>query len=279
MKPPITVSVINQKGGVLKTSTTINLSAALALRGYKVLAVDLDSQQDLTKCLIGKENPGENDLTLCKAIVEKKSLDSLVRQTTTQNFDIIPAADDLAGLDLRLVEQVRREYFLLESLKASKAVFEYDFIFFDNSPSIGLSVVNSLASSVGYLIPVSAEVSPMNGLMQLLDSIKSIQALQESLFCMGILVTHFARSENICRDIDSLIRKSFPQEVFDTRIRVSTRGKSAPGKRQTVFEHEKGLAEKAQRGTQDFSALAEEFLARVSENFELDENEQVAANE
>lgn len=277
---PITISVINQKGGVMKTSTTINLSAALALQGYKVLAIDLDSQQDLTKCLIGKESPKEDELTLCKAIVGKKSLNSLIRQTTTPNFDIIPSADDFAGLDLRLVDQVRREYFLLDSLKATSAIFDYDFIFFDNSPSIGLSVVNSLAASGCYIVPVSAEVSPMNGLMQLLESVSSIQALQESLFCLGILVTHFARSENICRDIDSLIRKKFPQDVFKTPIRVSTRGKSAAGKRQTVFEHEAGLSKKAQRGTQDFTALAEEFLLRADESFGIEPiNESKVANE
>ena len=276
---PITVSVINQKGGVLKTSTTINLSAALAIRGYKVLAVDLDSQQDLTKCLIGKVDPVDHELTLCKAIQDKQPLDSLIRETTTKNFDIIPSADDFAGLDLRLVEKVRREYFLLESLQHTKAVFDYDFIFFDNCPSIGLSVVNSLAASVCYIIPVSAEVSPMNGLMQLLESIKSVQALQESLFCMGILVTHFAKSENICRNIESLIRKKFPREVFDTRIRVSTRGKSAAGRRQTVFQHEKGLAGKSQRGTQDFTALADEFLVRVAKRYGTPKEERVAANE
>ena len=276
---PITISVINQKGGVLKTSTTINLSAALAIRGYKVLAVDLDSQQDLTKCLIGKIDPSQNELTLCKSIQDKQPLDSLIRQTSTKNFDIVPSADDFAGLDLRLVEKVRREYFLLESLKLSKGVYDYDFIFFDNSPSIGLSVVNSLAASVCYIIPVSAEVSPMNGLMQLLQSIKSVQALQERLYCMGILVTHFAKSENICRDIDSLIRKKFPQEVFETRIRVSTRGKSAAGKRQTVFQHEKGLVEKSQRGTQDFRALADEFLDRVAQRYGIQKEERVVANE
>lgn len=261
MKRPTIISVVNHKGGCLKTTLTANLGAALARAGKRVLLVDLDAQQNLTQSLIGAITPQDGDVTLYDAIVDESSLDSLIQSTSQKGLDIVPCAEDFAGADMSLVSAVGREYALRECLSRTERLGEYDFVLLDNPPSISLVVVNSLVASDFFLVPCSAEYLPMVGLTLLGNSIGKVQKVAPNLALLGVVITLFARNERICNQVEEMLRKDLGDKLFKTKVRVNTKAKSAPAVRKTIFEYED---DRQGRGTQDFTQLADELLARVA---------------
>lgn len=255
------VSVVNHKGGCLKTTTTVNLGAALARLGKKVLVVDLDAQQNLTQSLIGPQQFAEDVPTLYDALVDETGLDHLIRETSTKGLDIIPCMEDFAGADISLVNVVGRESVLKECFAKTAAIQGYDFVLLDNPPSISLVVMNSLVASDFFLVPCSAEYLPMVGLTLLGNSIGKMQKVAPNLQPLGVVLTLFSRNERICRQVEAMLEKELGPVLFKTRVRVNTKAKSAPSVRKTIFEYENS---KEGRGTQDFMALAQEFIDRVS---------------
>lgn len=177
MKKPIVISVVNHKGGCLKTTLTVNLAAGLAREGKKVLAIDLDAQQNLTASLIGPIQSEEGKPTLYDALVDETGLDHLIVETSTENLDLIPVTEEFAGADLSLVSAVGRETIFRSCLEQTAKLHEYDFVLLDNPPSISLVVMNSLVSSDYFLVPCSADYLPMVGLSLLGDSIAKIRRL------------------------------------------------------------------------------------------------------
>src|SRR5687767_3326943 len=178
MKKPKIISVVNHKGGCLKTTLTANLSAGLARAGKKVLVIDLDAQQNLTASLIGPVQFTDDMQTLFTTFLgEETSLDSLIRETTTPGLDIVPVTEDFAGADLSLVSFVGREFVLKNILDRTKRLADYDYVLLDNPPSISLVVMNSLVASDHFLVPCSAEYLPMVGLSLLGDSIAKMRKL------------------------------------------------------------------------------------------------------
>jgi chromosome partitioning protein len=262
MRKPITVSVVNHKGGCLKTTLTANLGAALARGGKRVLLIDLDAQQNLTSSLIGPQEWKEGMQTLYDAICDELSLDGLIKPTGTSGLDIVPCTEDFMGADLTLVSAVGREHMLSGCLKKTKRLHEYDIVLMDNSPSISLVVMNSLVTSDYFLVPCSAEYLPMLGLSLLGGSIERIAKLAPQLQSLGVVLTLYSRNERICRTVESTLRKELGDTLFETKIRVNTKAKSAPSVRQTIFEYERS---KSGRGTEDFTALAAEFLLRIAQ--------------
>lgn len=260
MRKPTIVSVVNHKGGVLKTTISVNLGSALARAGKRVLLLDLDAQQNLTQSLIPPVELQEGVPTLYDALVDEQPLDHLIVRTQEQNLDLIPCAEDFAGADLSLVHAVGREHVLDNCLKATAALDAYDYVLCDCPPSISLVVVNALVASDWFLVPCSAEYLPMVGLTLLGNSIGKLQKIAPNLQCIGVVLTMFAKSERICRQVESLLRRDLGDKLFETKVRVNTKAKSAPAVRKTIFEYESG---KEGRGTADFTALAEEFLRRV----------------
>jgi chromosome partitioning protein len=277
MRKPILISVVNHKGGVLKTSLTANLGAALARMGKKVLLVDLDAQQNLTSSLIGTISSEEGQSTLYDDLIDEVSLDSLIRETPTKNLDIIPVTEEFAGAELSLAAAVGRESILKNCLQQTENLQNYDFVFFDNPPSISLVVMNSLVASDYFLVPCSAEYLPMVGLTLLGNSIGKMRKLTPHLSLLGIVLTSYAKSERICRQVESTLRKEVGENLFKTKVRVNTKAKAAPSVQQTIFDYENN---KKGRGTVDYSELAVEFLERVLriESGETTEAEKVAAN-
>lgn len=164
MKSPIIVSVVNHKGGCLKTTVTVNLGAALARAGKKTLVIDLDAQQNLTSSLVGSQEPKEGVPTLYDCICDELGLDHLIMETSTAGLDVIPCTEDFMGADLTLVSAVGRESMLTACLKNTSRLSDYDIVLMDNSPSISLVVMNSLVASDYFLVPCSAEYLPMLGL-------------------------------------------------------------------------------------------------------------------
>ncbi len=260
MKQQTIVSVVNHKGGCLKTTVTANLGAGLARAGKKVLVIDLDLQQNLTASLIGPQSYEPNSPTLYDAFIDESGLDHLIRETDTRGLDIIPVTEDFAGADLSLVSVVGREQVLKNCLKKTARLGEYDIILLDNPPSISLVVMNSLVASDFFLVPCSAEYLPMVGLTLLSESIMKMRKVAPDLKGLGVILTLFSHNERICRQVESMLRKEIGPNIFETKIRVNTKAKAAPSVHKTIFDYEG--SEKG-RGTEDFTKLTEEFLTRL----------------
>ena len=260
MKKPVIISVVNHKGGCLKTTLTVNLAAGLARAGKKVLAIDLDAQQNLTASLIGPVASEEGKRTLFDALVDETGLDHLIVETSTENLDLVPVTEEFAGADLSLVSAVGRETIFKSCLEQTTRLGQYDFVLIDNPPSISLVVMNSLVASDYFLVPCSADYLPMVGLSLLGDSIAKIRRLAPHLQSLGVVLTLYSRNERICRQVENMLKNRLKGNLLETKIRVNTKAKAAPSVRKTIFEYENSTSG---RGTQDFTALAKEVLARV----------------
>lgn len=264
MKKPKVVSIVNHKGGVLKTTTTVNLGAGLARLGKRVLVCDLDPQQNLTASLIGIQPYDDNARTLFHAFMDEQGLDELIRPTTTKGLDIVPSAEDFFATELSLAPKPAREFCFRSCLKNTARLTEYDFVLIDNSPSVSLVTLNSLVASDYFLVPVSAEYLPITGLIMLGNSIGLAQEkLAPHLKSLGVVLTHYHRQEKICRDVEKKLQSELGEMLFRTRIRVNTKAKTAPSVQKTIFQFEE---DEEGRGTEDYAALAEEVIARIEQN-------------
>lgn len=261
MRRPIIISIVNHKGGCLKTTTTVNLGAALARSGKRVLVIDLDAQQNLTASLIGPVTLEDGVRTLYDAILEEGPLDDLIRETPTKGLDIIPVAEDFAGADLSLVSVVGREFVLRNCFEKTPSLNGYDIVLLDNPPSISLVVMNSLVASDYFFVPCSAEYLPMVGLTLLADSIAKMFKLAPHLRSLGVVLTLYSHNERICRQVETMLRKEMTDTVLHSKVRVNTKAKAAPSVRKTIFDYEKSPKG---RGTEDFTKLAEEVLERLA---------------
>ncbi len=260
MRRGTVISVVNHKGGVLKTTSTVNLGAALARKGYKVLLIDLDAQQNLTVSLSDPPDLASGEPTLLDCLIEEVGLDALIRSTDEENLSLVPTSEDLATVELNLASQMAREWKLSHCLARTERVSEFDFILLDNPPSISLVVINALVASDYFLVPVSAEYLPMTGLSLLGDSIGRVQQINSSLTPLGVLLTLYSRNESICKHVESELRRELGDLILDTVIRVNTKAKSAPSIKKTIFQYED--SDKG-RGSSDYSQLADEVLLRL----------------
>lgn len=261
MTKPIIISVVNHKGGVLKTTTTANLGAALARLGRRVLVCDLDPQQNLTASLIGPVPFDENARTLYDAFIDEEGFDHLIRDTSTKNLDIVPSSEDFFSAELSLAPMEAREFVLRTCFERTERLSDYDFVLVDNSPSVSLVTVNSLVASDCFLVPVSAEYLPLTGLIMLGNSIGRIQQkLAPNLASLGVVLTLYHRSENICRHVERQLERELGDMLFRTRIRVNTKAKTAPSVQKTIFQFEDSPRG---RGSEDYLRLAEEVLSRT----------------
>ena len=252
------ISVINHKGGAGKTTTTVNIAAGLAKLGKKVLAIDLDTQMNLTHSLIGDLE--EHELNIAEAILnEKVSLKDIVKHTQVENLHIAPSGESMVDLDLKLHSSpVRREFKLKDILKADD-IGSYDFILIDNPPHISFTTVNSLISSHYYIVPVSAEYLPLVGIKNLIKTIESIKPSNPSIRNLGYILTMVDRREGISADVEKILRESFPEDVFKGVIRINTKLKACPQKKQTIFQTETPKG----KGHSDYLNVTKELLKRL----------------
>lgn len=255
---PIIISVINHKGGVGKTTTTVNVAAGLAKLGKKVLAIDLDTQMNLTHSLIS--DLGEHEKNISEAILnEKVSLKSIVRPTQVSNLHIAPSGESMVDLDLSLHSSpVRREFKLKDILK-EKDIEEYDFIIIDNPPHISFTTVNSLIASDYYIVPVSAEYLPLVGIKHLIKTIEAIKPSNPSIRNLGYILTMVDRREGISSDVEKILRESFQDDVFKNVVRINTKMKACPQKKQTIFDVENAKG----KGHTDYMNVTTELLKRL----------------
>ncbi len=248
------LAVSNQKGGVGKTSTCINFAAGLALKGKKVLIVDIDPQGNATTGLgISKSS--------IKASVYDVLINSLdpvnaILKTSVENLSILPSNIDLAGAEVELVSLKGREKRLSNALEKLRSKYEY--IIIDCPPAIGLLTINALAAADGVLIPIQSEYYALEGLSQLMNTVKLVvKALNPRLSIEGVLITMYDGRALISRQIAEEIRKYFGKKVFDTVIPRNIRVSEAPSYGVPVMLHDKRC-----RGTLAYNALIEEYLRR-----------------
>lgn len=248
------IAIANQKGGVGKTTTAVNLAASFAALEYRTLLVDADPQANSTSGLGINMEAGK--LSIYDAINAGTPAKNAIQHTELEKLHIIPAHIDLVGAELELIDQKNRERILGNIL--SPLHNDYDFIIIDCSPSLGLITVNALCAAHSVLIPVQAEFFALEGLGKLLNTIKIIQdGLNPQLHIEGILITMFDIRLGICKQVSEHIREHFTDWVCHTIIHRNTRLSEAPSLGKPVL-----LYDLASKGSQHYLSLAKEILQK-----------------
>ncbi|HYZ91292.1 MAG TPA: AAA family ATPase [Actinomycetota bacterium] len=251
------VAVANQKGGVGKTTTAINLAAGLASLGRRVLLVDLDPQANATTG-VGVEHRGV-EKSVYDCLVGGNDAQTVIRKTEYPNLELIPATIDLAGAELELVSAIARETKLKSALER---LHGYDAIFIDCPPSLGLLTVNAMTAAEAILIPIQCEYYALEGLSQLLRNVELIRAsLNPGLQIGGIVLTMYDARTKLSEEVAREVRKHFGDKVFTTIIPRSVRLSEAPSYGQPAIAYEPSA-----RGARAYMWLAEEFDQRVLGN-------------
>jgi len=247
------ISVVNQKGGVGKTTTAINLGAYLANLGQQVLLVDVDPQANATSGL-GIEHR-KLDKGIYDALIGAKTLPEVIKRTLQNNYYLAPATLALAGAAIELIGMEDREFRLMRLLQDVKN--DYDFIIIDGPPSLGLLTVNSMVAADEILIPVQSEYYALEGLSQLLETIFLIQNnLKPSLGIMGAVITMFDKRNRLSELVKAELHQYFPNRVFNAVIPRSVRLAEAPSYGRTILQYDPKSS-----GAQAYEELAQEVIA------------------
>lgn len=261
-KRSIVISVVNQKGGVGKTTTTVNLGAALAEQGKKVLLIDIDAQSNLTTHLgLGvQEDAGDlgelpkgPEWTVYDVLKGTKRIQDVVLKRSA-NLEVVPSSLLLSAADLELGGVVGRELLLKRAIEKVKD--QYDVILIDCPPTLGLLSLNALAAADQVIVPVQSEYLALHGVRQLLDTIDQVRGVyNQNLVVGGVLICLHDSRKRLARAVADTIRAYFGDLVFNTVIRENVALAEAPAKGQTIFEY---LSKSP--GAEDYLALSQEVL-------------------
>lgn len=247
------IAILNQKGGVGKTTTVVNLGSYLAKAGKRVLLVDLDPQGNATSGLgIDKNILGE---TMYDVLFQHDSAPNIVIDTELPNLQLLPANANLAGAEVQLVSALQRELQLRQVLEQ----FDHDFILIDCPPSLGLLTINALSAADSVLIPVQAEYYALEGLSQLLNVVERVQnAINPNLSVLGVVLTMFDSRNSLSDQVKNELSKHFGNNLFTTIIPRNVRLAEAPSFGRPISEHDKWS-----KGARAYKNLAKEVLKRV----------------
>jgi chromosome partitioning protein len=247
------VAVVNQKGGVGKTTTAVNLAAYLAGRGKFILLVDLDPQANASSGL-GVDHRNL-DAGVYEAILGEVPMRQVIKSTKIDGLKLAPATAALAGAAVELVPLERREYRLSDALLEVRN--DYDYIFIDCPPTLGLHTLNGIVAADRVLIPVQAEYYALEGLSQLLETIGLVkQSLKPDIEIMGAVITMFDGRNKLSEDVMTELQRFFPNRIFQAVIPRNVRLAEAPSFGQTITEYDPGS-----KGAKAYEQLADEVLA------------------
>jgi chromosome partitioning protein len=250
------VAIANHKGGVVKTTTAINLGASLSVAELRTLVIDIDPQGNATSGL-GVEK-SEDLPTIYDVLVEgRPAKECVTKGVHFPSLDLIPSSRDLVGAEIELVDREERERVLARALNEIRG--EYDFILVDCPPSLGLLTLNTLTAADSVLIPIQCEFYALEGLSQLLSTVRLVQrGLNPSLEIEGVLLTMYDRRLNLSKQVADEARDYFGAKVFDTTIPRNVRLAEAPSFGQPIVTYDVLSA-----GAQSYLALAKEFVRRT----------------
>ncbi len=250
------IAIANQKGGVGKTTTSINLAASLGVLEKKVLLIDADPQANASSGLgIDVESVEFGTYQVLEHTISAKET---IVKTSSPNVDIIPAHIDLVAIEIELVDKQEREYMLKKSLVEIKD--DYDYIIIDCAPSLGLITLNSLVAADSVIIPIQCEYFALEGLGKLLNTIKSVQNIHNTeLAIEGLLLTMFDSRLRLSNQVVDEVRKHFSSMVFDTIIRRNTRLGEAPSYGESIIAYDA-----TSKGAVNYLNLAQELLKKNS---------------
>jgi chromosome partitioning protein len=254
---PRLIAIANQKGGVGKTTTTINLGAALVALGRKVLIVDLDPQGNASTGL-GVE-PSARDYTTYDLLLDDVGLREVIKPTATDRLMIVPATIDLSSADIELVSNEKRSYLLHDALRQSAMdAYAFDYVLIDCPPSLSLLTVNAMVAAHSVLIPLQSEFFALEGLSQLLLTIREVrQSANPDLRIEGVLLTMYDARNNLSQQVESDARDNLGDLVCKTVIPRNVRVSEAPSYAQPVLDYDP-----ASKGAKAYMALATELIEK-----------------
>ncbi len=251
----LTLAIVNQKGGVGKSTTAVNLAAALGEMGKKVLLVDLDPQGNATSGF--GLNRSERERCIYDVLIADEPIEGLIEPVESEHVFVVPATIQLAGAEIELVSAMSRENKLKHSLAPVQD--DFDFILVDCPPSLGLLTVNALTAANGTLIPIQCEYYALEGLSKLLDSIRLVRRhLNPGLQVFGVVMTMFDGRTKLSAQVVEEVRDFFEDKVFETVIPRSVRLSEAPSFGQPITVYDKNG-----RGAEAYRDLAKEVMSRV----------------
>ena len=252
-----TIAVINQKGGVGKTTTVINLAASLSILGQKVLIIDLDPQGNATTGL-GRSN-NDDEKNIYNLLIKKKNLEQVIQNTVVKNLDVVGSNVNLSGLEVETANDADRAFVLKQILKTEESLLsKYDNIFIDCPPSLSLLTIMALVASDELLVPLQTEFFALEGITQLVKTIDRIKVnLNPDLKVRGILLTMFDKRNKLSSQVDKEARDYFKTKVYQTVIPRNVRLSEAPSHGLPCVIYDKNCV-----GSKSYFNLAEEFMKK-----------------
>lgn len=250
-----TICIFNQKGGVGKTTTNINLCSYLAMEGNKVLAIDIDPQGNTTSGLGFDKNKLE--LSIYDVLTSEVSIEQVIKKCELiDNFYLVPSKIELAGAEVELINKVNRESILKDKL--SNLTIKFDYIFIDCPPSLGFLTINALSASDSVFIPIQCEFYALEGVGQLVNTLQLVKkSLNKNLKIEGVLLSMYDRRNNLCNEVVVEVDKYFKEKVYKAKIPRNIRLAEAPSFGLPIM-----LYDDKCKGAESYELLAKEFLQR-----------------